>query len=99
MLAAAFPRASWRQDSEAVYVMALMQERVSPGVARSAIAQLIREEMELPPVALMLKRCRETNAREAQRDWRCPECGSHLVAGSIGGPGVCFDCVWEGTFA
>lgn|SRR5665647_373845 len=98
MLGAAFPRASWRQDSETVYVMALLQAGISAQVTRNAIASLIRDEMELPPVALVLKRCREAGAEEAQREWSCPECGSHLVAGTVGGPGVCFDCVWEGSF-
>lgn len=97
LLAAAFPRQSWRAESEAVYVMALTQERVPATVARRAIADLISEEMELPPVALVLRRCRETSAGEFF-DWRCPECGSELVAGMIGGPGCCFECDWEGMF-
>ena len=99
MLAAAFPRASWRQESEAVYVMALAQQQVTATVARRAIADLITNEMELPPVALVLARCREAAASDDFYDWRCPSCGSTLVAGSIGGPGICFDCTWEGRFA
>ena len=97
MLAAAFPRQSWKADSEAVYVMALTQERVPGTVARRAVAQLITEEMELPPVALVLRRCRETAFGEEFFDWHCPECRSEKVAGTIGGPGLCFDCDWEGT--
>lgn len=98
MLAAAFPRASWTQASEAVYVMALTQEGVPASVARRAVAGLIAEEMQLPPVALVLRRCRETACGEEFYDWRCPDCGSELVAGRIGGAGLCFDCDWEGTF-
>ena len=99
MLAAAFPRASWRAESEAVYVMALAQAGVTAAVARKAIARLITEEMELPPVALLLRRCREVSCERELSAWRCPECGSRLVAGTLGGPGVCFDCTWEGTLS
>lgn len=95
MLAAAFPRASWRTESEAVYTMALTAEGVPASVARAAIAELIREEMELPPVALLLRRCRLIDVIE--HDWQCPECGSHLICGTAGGPGICGDCEWEGT--
>jgi len=98
MLAAAFPRASWRQESEAVYVMSLAADRISPVVARAAVARLVREEMELPPVALLLRRCREEAAASSLYDWRCPQCGSLRTAGSIGGPGVCFGCDTEFTF-
>lgn len=98
MLAAAWPRASWKADSEAVYVMALTQERVPAVVARKSIASLITTEMELPPVALVIRRCREVASGEEFYDWRCPECGSEKVAGTIGGAGLCFDCEWEGVF-
>lgn len=97
LLAAAFPRASWRADSEAVYVMALAEEGVTPDAARSGVRKLIRESMELPPVAAVLRSCREVAAEQLIHDWRCPLCGSEKVAGIVGGPGVCFDCVWEGT--
>ena len=96
MLSAAFPRAAWKQDSEAVYTMALGQAGVAPSIARRAIARLITEETELPPVSLILKRCRETVAADYFRDLRCPACASSLVAGTIGGLAVCFDCDWEG---
>lgn len=59
MLAAAFPRASWRAESEAVYVMALTQARIPTDVAQRAIATLITDEAMLPPVAHVLSRCRE----------------------------------------
>lgn len=97
MLGAAFPRASWKADTEAVYVMALSKERIPGVVARRAVADLITTEMELPPVALVLRRCAETACGEEFYDWRCPECGSERVAGTVGGPGLCFDCDWEGT--
>ena len=99
MLAAAFPRASWKSDSEAVYVMALTQAHIPADVARRAIATLITEEMQLPPVALVLRRCRETQAGHEFFDWRCPVCGSDKVAGIVDGPGFCgdCDCDWSGT--
>lgn len=99
MLAAAFPRAAWRQDSEAVYVMAIAHESIDPATARGAIADLIRNELDLPPVALVIRRCLEYSAKAAQREWSCPNCGSKLVAGVVNGPGLCFDCDWQGTFS
>lgn len=77
--------------------MALTQECIPATVARQAIAGLVREEMELPPVALVLKACREARYGDTFYDWRCPECGSDKVAGSVGGVAVCFDCdhEWE----
>lgn len=99
MLAAAFPRASWKTDSEAVYVMALTQARIPADVAQRAVATLITEEMMLPPVALVLRRCRETQAGRDFFDWACPACGSDKVAGIVGGPGLCFDCDWEGMLS
>ena len=98
MLGAAFPRQSWTPATEAVYVMALTQERVPGAVARKAVADLVSKEMELPPVALVIRRCRETASGDEFYDWHCPECGSERVAGTIGGPGLCFDCDWQGVF-
>lgn len=97
LLAAAFPRASWTENSEAVYVMAMAEEGVTPAAARGAVRRLIRESYELPPVAAILRAARENAAESIMHDWRCPLCGSEKVAGIIGGPGVCFECVWEGT--
>lgn len=99
MLAAAFPRASWRTQTDAVYVSALIHEGVPAAVARQAVARLVSEEMELPPIALLLQRCREVASGDEFYDWRCPECGSRMVAGTLGGPGICFDCDWEGTLS
>ncbi len=99
MIAAAFPRAAWRTESEAIYTMALAQAGVSADVAKRAAAALICEELELPPVALVLRRCREISAGVAIASFRCPKCGSERVAGTIGGPGVCFDCDWTGVFS
>lgn len=99
MLAAAFPRASWRNESDAVYVSALVNEGVPAVVVRQAVNRLVSEEMELPPVALLLKRCREVAAQEDFYEWRCPVCMSTNVAGTMGGPGICFDCDWSGRFS
>jgi hypothetical protein len=96
MLAAAFPRASWRMESDAVYVGALVNEGVPAVVARKAVGRLVAEEMELPPVALLLRTCREVGAGEDFYEWRCPVCQSTNVAGTVGGPGICFDCEWSG---
>ena len=79
--------------------MALASEHVTAQVARRAIAGLIATEMELPPVALVLRACRETAIGAEFYDWRCPACGSDKVAGTAGGPGVCFDCDWEGVLS
>jgi hypothetical protein len=99
MLAAAFPRQSWRNESDAVYVSALVNEGVPAVVARAAVSRLVAEEMELPPVALLLKVCREVSADDTFYEWRCPVCLSTNVAGTMGGPGICFDCDWSGRFA
>jgi hypothetical protein len=77
--------------------MALAEEGIMPEVARSAIRLLIREADELPTVASLLRTCRRVHAEQTVFDWRCPLCGSEKVAGIVGGPAVCFDCVWEGT--
>lgn len=97
LLGAAFPRASWSDDTEAVYVMAMAQEGVTPSQARAAVRKLICESYELPPVAALLATVRSMVTRDALADWRCPKCGSDKVAGMIGGPAVCFDCGWEGV--
>lgn len=82
-----------------MYVMALAQAGVSADVAKRAIARLVAEELELPPVALVIRRCREISAGERLAALRCPECASELVAGTIGGPAVCFDCDWSGVLS
>lgn len=97
MLAAAFPRQSWRAESEAVYVMALTAAGIDDATAKAAIGKLVLEEMELPPVALVLRRCREVSAAEILSAVCCQQCGSGKIAGSIGAAAVCFDCDWEGT--
>ena len=92
LLAAAFPRQSWKTESEAVYTMALASENVAPEVARRAVSELVKEELELPPIALVLRKCRVVAATEDFHDWGCPSCGSLRTAGYIGGPCMCFDC-------
>lgn len=100
LLGAAFPRASWQSQSEAVYTMCLMREHIPADVARRAVAALITEEMMLPPVALVLRRCREIQC-QGFYEWRCPACGAgpEKVVGYIGGPGLCFECNWSGTLS
>lgn len=95
MLAAAFPRQSWRAESEAVYVMALASQDIDAVTARAAVAKLVLEETELPPVALVVRRCREMTASEALATARCPQCGSQLVAVVDGNVNLCFDCDWQ----
>lgn len=99
MLAAAWPRGSWGRESEAVYVAALAHAGVSLVTALAAVSRLIREEDYLPPVALLLRRCAEESTSGNLYDWRCPLCGSTRTAGVAGGPGMCFDCDADFTFA
>ena len=80
-----------------MYVGALVNEGAPAVVVRKAVAKLVSEEMELPPVALLLRRCREAASGEEFYEWRCPVCQSINVAGIVGGPGICFDCEWSGT--
>lgn len=86
-------------ESDAVYTGALVNEGVPAPVVRRAVARLVSEEMELPPVALLLRRCREVASGEEFYEWRCPSCHSTNVAGTVGGPGICFDCEWTGEFS
>lgn len=79
--------------------MALAEEGITPTTARAAVRKLVRESDELPTVALLLRTARIVAADEKVRDWRCPLCDSDKVAGVVGGPCVCFDCVWEGTLS
>ena len=96
-LSAAFPRSAWKSDSDAVYAMTLASEHIPSDVAFSAVTELVKECDELPAASVVLRKCRELNASQAIRDWACPVCASRLVAGTVGGPGVCFDCDWEGV--
>jgi predicted RNA-binding Zn-ribbon protein involved in translation (DUF1610 family) len=98
MIGSAFPRNAWTKATEAVYVMALIDEGVGAAVVRQAIRALIREEEELPSPARVIRRCREVAAGDEFHDWHCPECGSVRVVGTIGGPGWCPDCDWDGSF-
>lgn len=67
MLAAAFPLSSWNQASEAVYVMALADEDVTPDEARTAVRRLIRGVDKMPTVHLLLTYCRDAR-HEAERE-------------------------------
>jgi len=77
--------------------MVLADEGHDPVVVRAAVRNLMRESDELPTAHALLVACRIAAAEESVRDMRCPLCGSEKVAGRVGGPAVCFDCVWEGT--
>jgi hypothetical protein len=79
--------------------MALGQARIPADEARRAIATLITEELMLPPIALILRRCREMRCSAEFFNWRCPECGSRRVVGTLGEAAVCFDCDWRGTLS
>lgn len=96
-LAAAFPRSAWKSDSDAVYAMTLASEGIDADTAFAAVTEFVKECDELPSAASLLRRCKAVAASTAIRDWRCPLCDSRLVAGTVGGPGVCFDCDWEGV--
>jgi hypothetical protein len=95
MIGSAYPRNAWGKPTEAVYVMALMDEGIPPVVVRQAVRYIIREEDELPTPARLIRRCHEVAGQE-MHDWHCPECSSVRVIGTIGGPGWCPDCDWEG---
>jgi hypothetical protein len=69
--------------------MALTHDGVPAIVARRAVAMLIAEEMQLRPIALVLRKCREVRAGEEFPTWACPACRSDRVAGVTGGPGLC----------
>jgi hypothetical protein len=94
MLAAAFPRAAWGHESEAIYAMSLAAAGIHPAVARAAVAGLVREEEHLPTIATVLNRCYAIAAGEVLDDLSCPGCGSHIVAADRGAC-LCFDCDHE----
>ncbi len=48
--------------------MAMGQARIPSDVAQRAIAELITEEMVLPPVALVLRRCRDLRDLQAAQE-------------------------------
>ena len=96
MLGAAFPRASWDRATEAVYVMAFMDEDLAPSAVQQTVRMLIREEEQLPTPAKVIRRCRELDPTSIIT-WSCPQCGSPRIVGLLDGPGWCPDCDWEGT--
>lgn len=69
MLAAAFPRSSWTQASEAVYVMALADEGVDVDTARQAVRKLVREVDELPTIHRVLMTCRAVSDEAAGEEY------------------------------
>lgn len=93
-LAAAFPRAAWRQQSDAAYTMALADAGVSPDVLNRAVRHIIREHDELPAVADIIRTCLTVEHQNAPA-WRCPECGSDIVSVIDGRVVLCHDCEWE----
>ena len=94
-LAAAFPRASWRADSDAAYTMALMNAGVTPAELGPAVADLVAEAEHLPTVAEILAVVRRRRHRAVVEALRCPACASDLVAVSESKVILCFDCDWE----
>ena len=94
-LAAAFPRASWRQDSDAAYAMALMNAGVTSDELGPAVADLVAEADNLPTVAEILAAVRRRRRADTVEALRCPACGSALIAVSESRVILCFDCDWE----
>jgi hypothetical protein len=93
MLAAAFPRAAWRDESEAMYAMALAGCGVTAATARAAIKDLVLEEEQLPSIAKVLQRCRTVQSGTLD-EVACSSCGSHLWVADAG-LAVCCDCDHE----
>jgi hypothetical protein len=94
LLAAAFPRAAWRQESDAAYSMALIDSGATPEEVNAAVRTLIRTEEQLPSVATILDAIADYRRDHVQQTWRCPACGSDKVAVIDSTPVLCFDCDW-----
>jgi len=95
MLAAAFPRAAWRAQSDAAYTMALLSSSLSADEVNVAVRDLIRTSTELPTVADIITMVKEMRMKATMNALRCPSCGSALVAAVGGRVVLCFDCDWE----
>ena len=96
-LAAAFPRAAWRDESDAVYAMALMDAGVAPDVLARAIRRVVKQSQYLPTVAELLKVCAAVKLEEDAASWRCPRCGSDKVTVFAGVVNWCAECDWEAS--
>lgn len=95
MLAAAFPRAAWRAESDAAYTMGLMSAGVAPDEASMAVRNLVHEFTQLPTVADVLDEVQRLRSQATVAAFRCPACRSDLVAAIDGRVVLCFDCDWE----
>lgn len=95
MLAAAFPRSAWRAESDAAYTMGLMSAGIAPDEASVAVRNLVHESTELPTVADVIAEVRRLRTQATVAAFRCPECGSDLVAAFKGVVLLCWDCDWE----
>jgi hypothetical protein len=95
LLAAAFPRAAWRPESDAAYSMALIDSGATPEEVNAAVRTLIRTEEQLPSVATILDAIAGHRRDDVQQAWRCPSCGSDKVAVLDSTPVLCFDCDWQ----
>lgn len=94
-MAAAFPRAAWRTESDAAYTIALVDSGATPEEVNAAVRTLISTEKQLPCPATILETIATQRHREAREAWRCPSCGSDKVAVIDSSPVLCFDCDWQ----
>jgi len=95
LLAAAFPRAAWRDESEAAYTMALMDAGATPEEVNAAVRYAIQNEEQLPAVATLLQFGKTLRREELVKSWRCPKCGADNVAVDRGTIALCFECDWQ----
>lgn len=95
LLAAAFPRAAWKAESDAAYTIALVDAGVSADEVSAAVRQLVRTEEQLPTIATIIEAVRQMRHDERAAAWRCPACGSDKVAVTDATVRLCFDCDWQ----
>jgi uncharacterized protein YjiS (DUF1127 family) len=91
MLAAAFPRSSWRAESDAVYASALVDAGLSTDDIAAVVRQAVATVDELPTVARLLAVWREQR-RALTELVRCPRCGSDHVIVERGEFVDCMEC-------
>lgn len=95
MLAAAFPRAAWRAQSDAAYTMALVSAGVAAHEVNAAVRDLVHSSDELPTVADIIAVVKRVRVAAVVAALQCPSCGSGVVAAIGGRVVLCFDCDWE----
>ena len=96
-LAAAFPRAAWRDESDAAYAMALMDAGVAPDLLARVIGRVVKQSEYLPTVAELLKVCAAVKREEIEASWRCPRCGSKNVGVHSDVVAWCMACHWDAS--